>query len=191
MTTAAKLKLTFEEYLKYDDGTDNRYELVDGELVLMPTASGMHALIMVFLFKLLDREITRLSLKWTVIPSNISVRTAESRSRIPDLVVLSAEQTEAIKTMSSAVLQSPPLLVVEIVSPDDPARDYRYKRSEYATRGIPEYWIIDPIQSKVTVLILEEGLYEEATFVGSQKIRSNIFPDLKFSIDEILSGSLQ
>ncbi|WP_026103105.1 Uma2 family endonuclease [Pseudanabaena sp. PCC 6802] len=190
MTATAKLKLTFEEYLQYNDGTDNRYELVDGELVLMPTASGMHALILVFLFKLLDREITRLGLKWTVMPSNVGVRTAESRSRIPDLVVLSEEQTEAIKTMSSVVLQVPPLLVVEIVSPDDPARDYRYKRSEYATRGIPEYWIIDPVQSKITVLILEEGLYEETAFVGSQQIESSIFPDLKFSIAEILSTCL-
>jgi Uma2 family endonuclease len=37
MTTTRK-KLTFEEYLDYDDGTDNRYELVDGELVALPSS---------------------------------------------------------------------------------------------------------------------------------------------------------
>jgi hypothetical protein len=37
----------FEEYLAYNDGTDNKYELGNGELIPMPPASGMHALIMV------------------------------------------------------------------------------------------------------------------------------------------------
>ncbi len=38
------------------------------------------------------------------------------------------------------------------VSPNQENRDYRYKRSEYAARGIAEYWIVDPIAQKVTVL---------------------------------------
>ena len=36
---APKTLLTFEDYLAYDDGTDTRYELVDGELVAMPPES--------------------------------------------------------------------------------------------------------------------------------------------------------
>jgi Uma2 family endonuclease len=39
----------------------------------------------------------------------------------------------------------PPLLVVEVVSPNQEKRDYRYKRTEYAARGIAEYWIVDPL----------------------------------------------
>ncbi|MEH1767739.1 Uma2 family endonuclease [Nostoc sp.] len=41
MTTTTP-KLTFEEYLKYDDGTDTRYELVNGELIPMSLGSGQH-----------------------------------------------------------------------------------------------------------------------------------------------------
>ncbi len=33
--TATSQRITFAEYLTYDDGTDTRYELVDGELVPM------------------------------------------------------------------------------------------------------------------------------------------------------------
>jgi len=51
----------------------------------------------------------------------------------------------------------PPLLVVEIVSPSQENRDYRYKRPEYAARGIAEYWIVDPIAQKVTILEWVEG----------------------------------
>ena len=57
-------------------------------------------------------------------------------------------------------------LVVEGVSPKQEKRDYRYKRSEYAARGIAEYWIVDPIQQRVTVLEWVEGLYEERVFEG-------------------------
>ena len=39
MTQAHKQKLTFEEYLAYEDDTDNRYELIDGELVTLPPES--------------------------------------------------------------------------------------------------------------------------------------------------------
>lgn len=91
--------------MTYNDGTDNLYELVDGELFPMPTASGLHALTMVFLFKQFDREIARLGLNWTVMPRNVGVRTTDSKSRIPDLVILTEEQTEAIRNMPSAVLQ--------------------------------------------------------------------------------------
>ena len=40
----------------------------------------------------------------------------------------------------------PPLLAIEIVSPDSIQRDYRYKRSEYAAVGIAEYWIVDALE---------------------------------------------
>ncbi|MEO3706558.1 Uma2 family endonuclease [Trichormus azollae] len=54
----------------------------------------------------------------------------------------------------------PPLLVVEVVSPNQASSDYRYKRSEYAASGITEHWIVDPIGQKVTVLEWVEGFYE-------------------------------
>lgn len=139
MKTQAKKYYTFEDYLTYYDRTENRYELVNGELIIMPPASGIHALIMTFLFKQLNREIERLNLDWEVMPGSVGVRTAENKSRIPDLVVLNQSQCEEIRLMSSAVVQSPPQLAIEIVSAGNSEDDYRYKRSEYAIREIPEY----------------------------------------------------
>lgn len=70
----------------------------------------------------------------------------------------------------------PPLLVVEVVSPNQASRDYRYKRTEYAARGIAEYWIVDAIAQKVTVLEWVEGFYEERVYEGEQAIASPLFP---------------
>jgi Uma2 family endonuclease len=81
--------------------------------------------------------------------------------------------------MSAAVLEVPPVLAVEIVSPGNSDDDYRYKRSEYAVREIPEYWIIDPETEKISVLLLVSGFYEVTEFTGEQEIKSLLFPELK------------
>jgi Uma2 family endonuclease len=187
MTPTTLQRLTFEEYLTYDDGTDNRYELVNGELVLMPPPIGQHAGILELVQISLYSEIKRLGQPWSVRPGNVGVRTTENKSRIPDLVVITEAQRRAIRSMS-AVVQSPPLLAIEIVSEGNPATDYRYKRSEYAAREIPEYWIIDPLELKVTVLLLINGLYEETVFTGTQQVISRTFPDLLLIADQILQA---
>jgi len=172
---------SFEDYLAYNDGTDNKYELVNGELQLMPTASGLHALILHFIFNVLEQEIKKLQQQWKVMPGTVGVRTAKNKSRIPDLVILSKEQCQEIRTMSTAVVETPPLLAVEIVSPSNSDDDYRYKRSEYAVREIPEYWIIDPEIQKVLILVLVSGFYEVTEFIGEQEIKSLLFPELKLT----------
>jgi Uma2 family endonuclease len=84
----------------------------------------------------------------------------------------------------------PPALVVEVVSPGkvNEDRDYRYKRSEYAARGIPEYWIVDPSKVQVTVLILIDGLYEESIFKGHDLITSITFPSLTLTAAQVLEA---
>jgi Uma2 family endonuclease len=175
--------LTFEDYLTYDDGTDNRYELEDGDLILMNPPSFNHALISRFLINIFEAEIKRLSLSWLTF-SNVGIRTSITRSRIPDLVLLHQDQIPDQKL--SAVLTSPPLLIVEIVSPESCTRDYRYKRSEYAATGIPEYWIVDPEEQKVTVLKLVEGFYEEEGYQSNEKLQSQVFSELSLTANQIL-----
>ncbi|HLO88902.1 MAG TPA: Uma2 family endonuclease [Nostocaceae cyanobacterium] len=187
MVQTTKRLCTFEEYLAYHDDTDQRYELVDGELVPVPPATGRHGKIGRFLFKQFDTEIERLNLPWVACYGDVGVRTAERRSRIPDLMIITKEQEQATLDIS-AVVQSAPLLVVEIVSENYAATDYRYKRSEYAVRGIPEYWIVDFYENKVTVLLLVEGFYDEQIFRGDERIVSRTFPELMITAAQVLQG---
>jgi Uma2 family endonuclease len=114
-------------------------------------------------------------------PATVGIRTDKAKSRIPDLMILTAEQCQEIRNMTTAVIEFPPLLVVEIVRPSNADDDYRYKRSEYAVRGIPEYWIIDPIALKISVLTLISGFYELAEFNNKDRIISVTFPDLQLT----------
>lgn len=187
MVQVAGTRFSFEDYLTYDDGSDTRYELFDGELLPMTPPTGEHGAIVAFLLIQFYLEIQRLGLTWQVRPGDTGVRTTPSRSRLPDLCMITAEQAEAIRHQV-AILESAPFLVVEVVSPDSVNRDYRYKRSEYATLGIPEYWIVDPTTQKVSVLRLEEGFYEVSEFQGDDRISSPTFVELALTAEQVLRG---
>ncbi|MBF2014791.1 MAG: Uma2 family endonuclease [Rivularia sp. T60_A2020_040] len=184
--TTTKSIYSFEEYLTYDDGTDNRYELIDGKLELMNPPTFRHLLISDFLADSFKAEIKKLKLPWMCF-REAGIRTGWRKSRLSDVYVVTSEQVMEFLD-ESAVCQSPPLLVVEVVSPESVKRDYRYKRSEYAALEIPEYWIVDPIESKVTVLLLEEGLYEDTEFSGNQKIVSRTFSELDLTVEQVLAA---
>ncbi|BAZ54282.1 hypothetical protein NIES4103_69670 (plasmid) [Nostoc sp. NIES-4103] len=188
-TTTERL-YSFEEYLAYDDGTDNRYELVDGKLELMNPPTFRHLLISDFIQDNFKAEIKRLGLPWLCF-REAGVRTGWRKSRLPDVYVVTAEQVKE-SLDESAVCQTAPILVVEVVSLDSVKRDYRYKRSEYAALEIPEYWIVDPIESKITILLLSEGLYEEKEFSKSEQIVSATFPEIVLTVEQILAaGNLE
>ncbi len=188
MTAITKQKLTFEEYIRYDDGTDNRYELEDGELILMSPAKIRHALIIRLLNNAIEAEISRLQLPWVCLQS-VGIRTAVNRSRIPDLCVTTQEEVLEKLDMSAGIIDSA-LLAVEVVGPESVNRDYRFKRSEYGVAGIPEYWIVDPIEQKVTVLSLVNGFYEEVEYRGNDGIVSQTFPQLQLTVEQILQGKI-
>ena len=82
---------------------------------------------------------------------------------------------------------SSPSLVIEIVSPGtiNRNRDYRYKHTEYAARGIAEYWIIDPENQQITVCQWVEGKYEDMIFKGNNPISSIVIPSFQLTPDEI------
>lgn len=177
---------SFTEYLNYDDGTNNPYELVAGRLLKVNPPTFRHLLVADFLQEFLKGEIKRGQTPWVCL-REASIRTGLNRARLSDICVISA--TEIAKFLDqSAVCEVAPLLVIEIVSPSSIAIDYRYKPSEYAALGISEYWIVDPLTSKISVLIWEEGWYEESIFTNTQPLISSLFPNIILTPDQVFSA---
>jgi Uma2 family endonuclease len=190
MTTTTQ-KLSLAEYLNYDDGTDTRHELCNGELVVMPPESAINNRIALYLLtKFLE-----------IVPFNlichkdteIIVIGNRTSARIPDLMILTEELLTALGRQRATITPDmpPPALVVEVVSPGkiNEDRDYRYKRSEYAARGILEYWIVDPQQEKVTILTLIDGLYEEIIYQGEETLVSGILTNLTLTAQDIFAAA--
>lgn len=186
--TQTPVKLTFEEYLTYNDGTDNRYELEDGVLIPMTPASPIHSDIIEFLYDTFKAEVKRLGLDLKVKQGDVGIRTRLSRSRQPDIAIIQGEDWRRLRQFKkSAILEVPALLVVEVVSPgeDNENRDYIKKMTEYAEFGISEYWIIDPLTEQVIVNFLINGSYQNTIFIGQQRVISQLFPDLNLTVEQI------
>ncbi|MGI0495094.1 Uma2 family endonuclease [Alkalinema pantanalense CENA528] len=191
MAIATKKRLTLEEYLTYDDGTDTRYELVDGVLVAMPPESRLNHRIASFLFA----SFLRLGIESDLlcIGLQIAVSSPKASARQPDFVILSPSADEELGALKSDLItyEVPvPQLVVEIVSPgaDNHDRDYVEKPIEYAARGIPEYWIVDPYRAVVLVGTLMDDAYQFQTFEGNTRIVSPTFPALNLTAMQVLNA---
>jgi Uma2 family endonuclease len=191
-STPAKTLLTFDEYLAYDDGSDTRYELVDGELVAMPPESPQNLLLARFL---LVELLKHLPLELIAFGTEVEVSGRRARCRVPDLLVHTEESLAALAGATRATItrdMPPPALVVEVVSPgaNNHARDYRYKHTEYAARGIAEYWIIDPEARQVTVCQWVDGQYEDVTVRGTEQISSTVILNLALTVDRLFGLGL-
>jgi Uma2 family endonuclease len=116
------------------------------------------------------------------------------RTRYPDLTVLEDIHIVLVSKSNRVTRDMPPpRLVVEVVSPGDEdsdnyTRDYQDKRDQYADRGIPEYWLIDPQRSWVMVGTLVSGSYQFQTFRDEQPIVSPTFPELKLTAAIVLEA---
>lgn len=193
--TLTTKKLTFEEYLTYNDGTDTRYELVNGELVAISLGTGKHGAIAEFLNDCFKDEAKKQGNPWTSKDMRIGVRSPRGgrwdTSRVPDVTVLPIEQWEALSNREAVIElnEPPPILVVEVVSESTKNADYRSKRSEYAVLNISEYWIVDPLDGVVTVCSLSEGFYDAVLFRGEERIQSATFPELDLMAEQVLRAA--
>lgn len=176
--------LTFDDYLRHDDGTDTRYELVNGLLVEMPPESEENNdIARKLLFELAKYvPIALLAHKDT----EIEVTGRLATGRIPDLLVHTEASKAAVAGATRATItrdMPPPALVVEVVSPGQAnrERDYRHKHTEYAARGIAEYWIVDPETRQVTLCLWVNGQYEDRVYSGAEPLRSTVVPGLKLT----------
>ena len=180
--------LTFEDYLRHDDGTDTRYELVNGVLVEMPPESEENNdIARKLLFELAKHlPIALLAHKDT----EIEVTGQRATGRIPDVLVHTEASKAAVTGATRATItrdMPPPALVIEVVSPGQAnrERDYRYKHTEYAARGIAEYWIVDPETTQVTLCLWVKGRYEDRLYSGAEPLKSTVLPAFRLTAAEI------
>jgi len=179
-------KMTFEEYLTYDDRTDKRYEFNDGELVEMTPATVFHNDLMMFFAFFLQTEITRSQHPYCVRVNSTEIFNGK-RTRRPDVLVMTLEQKKSLGNKPD-ILHEPCLLAIEIVSPTCRTVDTVEKREEYAQFGIPEYWIVDFLLGTFAVLTLVNEVYIEKVYREGDRIVSDVFPSIALSMSQVMEG---
>lgn len=170
-----------DEYLAYDG--NRLVEFLEGTVEVLPMPSFAHQLILQRLFRLLDDWVLAHELG-TVVVAPFPVRVFAKRYREPDIALLGHRHLEQ---EPDRYLQGAEL-AIEIVSPDDPKRDYEDKRLDYAEAGIPEYWIVDPRTKVITVLMLRGHEYVElGLFNEGDVIESVVVAGFKVDVSQVFS----
>jgi Uma2 family endonuclease len=151
---------TEEEYLSLTDSTNRLIEFTDGRVEFLPMPTEVHQFILLYLMDRL-RAFVEPSERGKVLFSGLRVRVRPEKIREPDLVFI-AKENYALRNNR---YWSGADLVMEIVSPDDRSRerDHRQKVEDYAEARIGEYWVVDPQQQQITVLVLPQGGAEYLT----------------------------
>jgi Uma2 family endonuclease len=175
---------TVRDYLWLTDGTNRLVEFTDGTIEVLPMPTEKHQAISSLLYLALLAMMQRIGGKVFYAP--LRLRVGPRMFREPDLLlVLAADDPRRGNSYWEGAD-----LVVEIVSPDDPSRDYVRKREDYARAGVLEYWIVDPQAEKMTVLQLAGTAYTEYGVFGRGTLaRSVLLPELEIDVDAVLDAS--
>ena len=174
------VKFTYEDYKHTPE--DKRYELIDGDLIMVPAPRTAHQRssrdIGLPLVTFVDEnELGEVFLAPTdVVLSNTDVVQ-------PDILFVSRERSYIINELN---IRGAPDLVIEVLSPSTAQRDRTLKRTLYALHGVSEYWQADTDAKNVTVLALEDGEYTVAGIYGEgQTLESPSLAGFTLEIDRV------
>ena len=154
------VKLTFADYCKTPD--DERWELIDGELIMAPSPTGRHQLVAGKLYRLVADFVERAGLGCVLI-APLDVVLSDVNVVQPDMMFISNARAHIL---TEANVQGAPDLVVEVLSPSTAIRDWRTKLDLYAEYGVQEYWVVDPDGERVWVMAREDGALGEVGHYG-------------------------
>jgi len=164
-----------EDYLALD--TNRLIELDKGRLEVLAVPTELHQIIVAFLYRTLFQWSQSVG-AGRVLMAPMRVQMANGKFREPDVLFMASEHANRrhSKFWEGADF------VIEVVSEDDPDRDLVAKRREYAEAGIPEYWIVDPRDESILVLVLDgktAPYTEHARCCGDDVARSVTLPGLE------------
>jgi Uma2 family endonuclease len=176
--------LSEEEYLWLTDRTSRLLEYTDGYVEVLPMPTSKHQGIVLLFIRLLLPFLDARGGILRFAPMRLRLRAGKFRE--PDLMLLldTADPRNQDRYWLGADL------VLEVVSPDNPARDLVEKRQDYAAAGIPEYWIVNPLNRTITVLVLQDAEYaEHGVFVNRALATSTVLAGFSIAVDEVFGAA--
>jgi len=189
-TVATKTRIqTYEDYLALPE-TMQRYEIINGEMIMEPSPTVEHQWIVGQLFHALNRYVREHRLGHVFLaPLDVQIPDERFRTRQPDLLFISNERsgfTDRNSVRGTQLLDVGPELVLEVLSSSDTPKVIQEKLADYQKIGVCECWIVNPEKETVEVLSLSDTNVERLGLLGSgDRINSKVLPRLTLLVDEV------
>jgi Uma2 family endonuclease len=174
-------KTTFSDLQRLpEDG--RRFELYDGEVWEMPSPMPRHQEAVLNAVELLREHARRTKARVFVAPLDIVF--SKYNVAQPDVVYFLPERAHLIKP--DKVTRDRPDLAVEVLSPGTEGNDRGRKLRMFARYGVPEYWILDPVDHTLEILSLRGDFYATTLKAGGDTVvSSTLLPDLSFPVSRL------
>lgn len=198
--------LSLEEFLTWDSGTEQLYELIEGEPMPMSDPTADHEDVADNLCDLLKGHCLEYQLPFIAKRSKlifVGERNGKQTARRADIILFDQGEWEQMKGQSrSAMAYAVPPLVIEVVSTNW-RDDYLTKLAEYEAIGVREYWVVDyaarggmryigqPKQPMLSIYSRGEGeteYGEPSQFREADILRSPMLPGLSMLVEQLLQA---
>lgn len=183
MATMAPRGWTYQQYLELDD--DQRYQILDGELIMTPAPSTQHQRIALNVVLRLAHFVTERMLGEVFFaPTDVVLN--DDQVVQPDVLFVRKDRLHIVKLRA---VHGAPDLVVEILSPASLRMDRYRKAAMYQCAGVTEYWIVDPANQAIEVHVLGASGYELFSFAAETgAVGSKLLDGLAIAIADVLGG---
>jgi Uma2 family endonuclease len=175
---------TEEDYLELKP---NRWvEFSHGFVEFLATPTLTHQLVALYLYRSLQSFVAKDQLG-TVLAGPYRVRLWEGKYREPDVLFVSAKHVSRLTEHYSKGAD----VVLEVVSDGEESHrlDRETKRDEYAKARIPEYWIVDPEEGRITVLALDGRTYRTVgKFSEGDEAISKLLPGFRVDVTAAITA---
>lgn len=182
-------RISYEEYTSMVENSDQRYELIRGEVYLLASPSFRHQVIVGEIYGHLRQYFSGKACQALTAPLDVrlfgwATKFSEDPNVVqPDVVVICDPEN----VTDDGKYEGIPTLVVEVLSPSTRGKDLITKLELYMRSGIREYWIVDPTEKTITQYSFDEQREPKdiRLLKENEVLRSSVFEGLELSITSI------
>lgn len=184
-------RISYEEYMELVESSDQRYELIDGEVYLLASPSFTHQVVVIEIATRFHAYFSGKPCQALTAPLDVrlfgyATKFEEDPNVVqPDILVICDED----RVNADGRYEGLPALIVEVLSPTTRGKDMATKLQLYMKSGVSEYWVVDPQGKNVTqhVFTPERDIDRMQVVDQDGTIRSAVFDGLAIRLSEILS----
>lgn len=180
MLLTATKSATIEDYERLEEGAP--YQLIGGELIMSPSPTPFHQRISRNLMRAIDEFVESTKLGW-IFDAPLDVYFTDRDIYQPDLIFVRKERVHLIGRNKFNIV---PDLVIEILSPSNAYYDLTRKKAIYCEHGVEEYWIVDPEEETIEIMVKDGSFYRTEFMIRKPALlESPMFPGFTMSSEDI------
>lgn len=182
------IKVSYAEYLKMTEKSENRYEYIDGEIILLtsplyPHQKAVKEIFGEFINWFRNKECEPLAAPFDVTLFRLG-NSKQINSVQPDILVICDQD----KIDEKGKYNGTPTLVVEVLSDSTRRRDLVQKLGLYMESGIREYWVVNTASAEIYIYLFKDHDVEQImTFKGDERAGSVVFPGLAVNLKPVFA----